>query len=179
MIRLLYGVLFITLIITNACDKEEIPSCPNCAFDCLSGQESEILGNNCRENWDCAFGMHTQSMVDTNRESGFRPGANTVFRMVSSTEGDPGIADDELTQVLVFELDDSLTSVSVEGVELKQLNMYYRALCYCVDTDYKEIRNGCLQGEKQADGSWYFQGHLIAEYSFGEEELKFEARFGL
>jgi len=58
--------------------------------------------------------------------------------MNNSTEGVMEIADDEYTNILVFELDASRTSFSAEDEQLKDLNMHYREICFCLDTEFKK-----------------------------------------
>lgn len=104
-------------------------------------------------------------------------GDKTVFQMINSTEGNLDIADDEYTNILVFELDESLSSFSVENDELETMNVHYRTICFCDEVDFKSITLGCMQGEKQTDGTWFVQGKLEVQYSNGNDEVNFDSQF--
>lgn len=174
---ILLALFVLTLV--QSCKKDEFPiaTCENCNFTCLDANESDVISNQCIDNWECAFKVTPQSSVDTTTSDGLASGNNLVFQMINSTEGSPNIADDEFTDILVFELNASQQSFSVEGEDLRAMNVYFKRVCFCVEVVFKEVTSGCMQGEKQADGSWYIQGNLRVSYSFGEEDVKFEAQF--
>jgi len=168
----------LVLFIFQSCDKEvHIPSCENCSFTCLEMDESNVIGNECIENWDCNFTVSPQSKIDLYESEGKVDGKKNVFQMINSTEGSLSIADDEFTNILVFELDESQMSFSVEDSELKDLKVHFRRICHCYEVDFKAIKSGCMQGEIQTDGSWFVQGNLVVSYSYGDFEIKFEAQF--
>lgn len=170
---------FLALILIQACNKddEQIPTCENCSFTCLDTNETDVISNDCINNWECTFKVTPQSKVDLGEYEGLASGDKNVFQMINSTQGDLGIADDEYTNILVFELDESQNSFSVEGNELKEMQVHFRRICFCSEVEFKEISSGCLQGEKQADGSWFVQGKINVSYSFGNNEVKFDAQF--
>lgn len=170
---LLAGILF------TSCkkDKVDIPICENCNFTCVDTSDPDVTTNDCLENWTCNFNLRSQSKVDVGEYEGLADGGKNGFQMVLSTEGSLEIADDEFTNILVFELDEFQTSFSVEDSELEAMNVYYRRICFCTETDFIAVNAGCLQAEKQSDGSWFVQGNLTVPYSYGGEEVSFDARF--
>jgi hypothetical protein len=175
---LLLSALFVLLLFcTCKQDEVNIPLCENCAFSCLEDNATEVVTNDCRDNWDCTFRLAPQSRVATGEFEGLASGEKLAFQLLNSTQGDERIADDEFTYILVFELEDSLTSFSAEGEELSLLQVHFRRICFCPETDFRAITAGCLQGEKQSDGSWFVQGNLNVPYTGGDFPFKLEAQF--
>lgn len=158
-----------------ACSKKEVPSCESCNFTCLGPIESDVITNNCKDNWSCEFVVIPKAQVDL--ISGVSDGSKIVFRMINETEGDSGIADDEFTNTLVFELDEFQNSFSVADEELALMRMYYRVVCFCSETDFMPVTSGCLQGEKGIDGLWNVQGNIIVSYEYGDVNVKVDAVF--
>lgn len=165
----------------QACEltQVQVPTCENCNFTCLDSNKTDAFTNNCLDNWECSFKVTSQSEVDTDEYEGRGDGNKNVFQVITSTIGDTLIADDEFTNILVFELEDAQTSFSVEGNELEDLNAHFRRLCFCTDVDFKEVSLGCIQGEKQSDGTWLVQGNITIPYSWGDIEMKFDAQFAM
>ncbi len=162
-----------------SCDDEavEIPTCDDCNFTCLDANEADVITNACLDNYQCTFSITPQSKVDTDEQEGRSDGDQNVFQMINDTEGSAAIADDEFTNILVFELDESQNSFSAEDNELTGMKTHYRRICHCGETEFKAINSGCLQGEKQPDGSWFVQGNLNVAYGFGIIEVKLDAQF--
>ncbi len=169
----------LVLMTIQSCNKDEMqtPTCENCAFTCLDANEPDVISNGCLDNWDCQFKFTPQSSVDITKNEGLASGDKTVFQMINSTEGAVEIADDEFTNILVFELDESQSSFSVEGDELSTMNVHFRRVCFCVDRGFQAVTVGCMQGEKQPDGTWFVQGNLTVPFSFGDVAIKFDAQF--
>ena len=96
----------LTSLLFQACSKseEQIDTCENCSFTCLDINETDVISNDCIDNWDCNFMVTPQSKVDLDEYEGLTNGANNVFQMINSTLGELHIADDEFTNILVFEL---------------------------------------------------------------------------
>ena len=167
------------LFLIHACNKDEvqIPSCPDCPFSCLDPGDPDVITNNCMDNWDCSFTIIPRSKVDINEHNGYSGGNKRVFQMMNSTEGDLNIADDEITRILVFELSETQTSFSVDDDNLKDMGVFFITQCYCTEVEFKAVDSGCLQGEKQTDGSWFVQANLNVPYSFGDVVVKLDAQF--
>ena len=55
--------------------------------------------------YECKFKVHSDSKVDIEEYSGVASGSKNVFQVETSTQGSPQIADDEFTEIFVFELD--------------------------------------------------------------------------
>lgn len=172
-------VLFITLVLIQACNKEDerIPACENCNFTCLDMNETDVITNDCMNDWECVFKVIPQSKVDISENQGQINGDKIVFQMINDTQGDSGIADDEITDIVVFELDESQNSFSVQDSELEAMNVHFRRVCYCNETEFKAVTSGCIQGEKQLDGTWFVQSKLNVPFSGRIIEVKFDAQF--
>lgn len=169
--------LLLLLILMQSCKKDEIPTCENCNFTCIDANESNVLTNNCIENWECNFKVNSQSTIDIEAFNGKTDGNKNVFQIINSTEGSPDIADDEFTNILIFELEESQNSFSVQGSELENMQVHYKRVCFCPNVSFEPISSGCLQGEKQPDGTWFVQGKLVAPASVGGMEIKFDSQF--
>ncbi|MEZ4911093.1 MAG: hypothetical protein R2774_09540 [Saprospiraceae bacterium] len=173
------SVYLISAILFVACNKNEtqIPTCENCNFTCLEINEPGILTNNCINNWECNFKVVPKSKVDLSKHDGLALGDKIVFQMIKSTQGIKEVADDEISEILVFEIDENQNSFSVSDEELENMAVSFRRICYCPEVEFKRIISGCMQGEKQSDGTWFIQGNLNLHYSSGPKEIKFDAKF--
>ncbi len=178
--KLIFKIILLTLL-SQSCSKSgtEIRSCEHCNFTCIDMNETDIITNDCIDNWECNFKIIPESKVNINETQGASEGDGIVFQMVNRTEGDLAIADDEFTNILVFELNNSMNSFSAEDGELEIMNMHYRTICYCDQqhTAFKIITSGCIQGEKQSDGTWFVQGKLDIDSPNGISLVKFESQF--
>jgi len=172
-------VFILALILLQACHQDviQIPTCENCGFNCLGMNEPGVITNNCINNWECDFKVVPQSKVHLGKHQGLARGNKNVFQMINSTEGDARVVDDEITNILVFELNESQNSFSVEDGELRMMQVHFMRSCNCADVDFKSVSSGCIQGERQANGTWLIQGNLIVPYSFRSFEVKFDAQF--
>ncbi|WOK04812.1 hypothetical protein [Imperialibacter roseus] len=171
---------FLTLVFIQACEKDDvqIPTCKDCSFTCLEAGEADVITNDCIDDWNCAFTVNSDSKVAIDEWEGLANGSKNVFRMLNRNPGS-ALIDDELTDVLVFELDEFQTSFSVEGREMKGMNVHFRRLSQsCCDASaFKAVISGCMQGEKQSDGTWLVQGNLTIPYSTEDRNVKFHAQF--
>ena len=165
------------LIIFQSCNKEDqISTCENCNFTCLEMNELNVVTNNCIDNWECEFKVTTKSRVDLDESEGKGNGDKNLFQVINHTDGDLSVIDDELTNILVFELDESQNSFSVEDDELEYINTHFKQVCYC-PVSFKLAKSGCIQGEKQADGTWLIQGNLNLPSVADDYEFRFDAIF--
>jgi len=139
--------------------------------------ENDVITNNCFDNWECSFNIFSQSKVDIDEVEGHTAGDKNIFQLTYSTQGDDGIADDEVYYTLVMELDALQNSFSAEGEELEDMNTHFRKACFCADVRYKTVTSGCIQGEKQSDGTWFIQGNLEMLESSEPIDVKFDAQF--
>ena len=146
-------------------------------FTCLDVNEDDVFTINCLDNWECEFKVLPESKVDIDEYYGLTNGTKNAFQMINSTQGDLAIADDEFTNILVFELEESQNSFSVMDSELEDMQVHFQRICFCAEVDFIPITSGCMEGEKQSDGPWFIQGSLNVSYSFGDFDIKFDAQF--
>ncbi|MFK7807751.1 MAG: hypothetical protein AB8F74_08145 [Saprospiraceae bacterium] len=168
--------VFVLMFINSACTQLEVAVCEDCQFSCNNENETDVITNSCKENYDCTFKIYPNSKVVIDEEEGFQSGNKTVFQLITSTEGSPLIADDEFVNILVMELDSDQTSFSVSDEELSNMNVHFKTVCFCADVKFNAPDKGCIQGLKQADGSWLIQGNLLFSNS-SLTPFKFNARF--
>lgn len=166
-------LLLLVCSVIFSCTSEE----PKTNFTCLQETEEEVINNSCIDNWECNFTISLDSKVDIDEHFGKSTGNKMVFQMINETEGDLTIADDEYTIILVFEIDDTQANFSAQDAELEDMNVYYRRVCYCVETDFFPVTLGCLQGTEQPDDSWHVQGNLNSPLSHGTTRIRFDANF--
>ena len=178
----IFLICVLPLLLLQSCSKDEetvIPRCDDCEFTCLAEGETEnVITNVCKDNWQCTYTILADSKVDIGYGQGVSEGDQMVFQLINSTQGAPEIADDEVSIFLVFELDSTLESFSVDDDMLNALNVQYIAYCFCPDVEFTRPSSGCLQGEKQEDETWFVQGNLLFDdFNNGDYDLKVEAQF--
>lgn len=171
------NAIFILSIFFCSCTKSDVPQCENCEFDCLVEGEEDVITNTCLPNYNCSFKLLPNSEFDKDEFGGFANGSKTVFQMITETEGDEKIADDEFTNILIFEIDEKQESFQVSEEELKNVNVHFKKVCFCSEVRFIAASSGCLKGQRQSDGSWYIQGKLTIPYSYGDQVVKVDARF--
>lgn len=172
-----YIVFTILSIISLQSCSDEVAMCPNCAFDCLKTNDTNINTNDCFDNWTCNYTIRNEAKIETKNKATIVDGKKTVFEMINRTEGDLTIADDEYTKVLILEIDSELNSFSATDDELENLKLQYSIGCYCSETEFKKVITGCIQGELQESGEWRIQSKLLVDYSYGIEEVNLDALF--
>ena len=140
-------LLAIFLTILQACNEDmeqgndkEVPTCEQCDFNCLDSNDTDIITNNCLDNWTCSFQISPQSKVDIEEYEGKTIGNKNVFQMINSTEGSPMIADDELTNILVLELEESQNSFTVEGAEMENMDVHLEEFVTVLIVNLKRLQ---------------------------------------
>ncbi len=173
----LIPLLAIALLLSCNNDDLQIPICEDCNFTCLDTNATEVFTNSCQDNWECNYKTKSRSKVDLIEFEGISDGENVSFQFIFSTDGDPVIADDEYTGILVFETSTNEESFLAEDAQLKEMNAAFRRICFCDQKEFIEIEFGCLQGKKVEDNSWFVQGELTVLFSDTSFILKFDAYF--
>lgn len=168
------------LIFSLQCRKNDdlLPECPNCNFTCIAEGEPDVFSNACRDNFTCEFKWQGNAQLDysDNTAAQINPGNKLVFTAQIETEGHEGIADDEFTDLLYFEIAPSMNSFSAEGEELSLLNVRYRRACYCLNRELI-IPEGCMQGQRIDADHWQIQANLTIDYGTWTKALKIDAVF--
>jgi hypothetical protein len=173
---LLTGIILLSL----QCRKNDglLPECQDCNLTCIAEGDQDVFSNTCRNNYTCTFKWQENAQLDysANTAAQINPGDKLVFSVRIETDGHEGIADDEFTDLVYFEIDPSMDSFSVESGELNLINARYRQACYCGDTGFK-IPEGCIQGQRIDADHWQIQANLTIEYASWTKALKIDAVF--
>ncbi|QED36422.1 hypothetical protein FK178_01215 [Antarcticibacterium arcticum] len=85
------------------------------------------------------------------------PGNKTVFRYQYIEIGEERWADDEVEEIILFEVEAGQEEFFLSGEEdLLKANAYYELYCYCPFTTMgtNAMNNACLKGKKTADDTW-------------------------
>ena len=177
MVKFAASVSFIILFFFSCNNFSLPPQCEDCGFICLQEGELNVFTNICPLGFTCEYNVYTNAKVDISEPSGIGKGRNTVFEMITYTEGVINIADDEVRRTMVFEIPADQRTFYVSPGDLSKTNAFLKSECFCLNTDFVPAGIGCLAGEKQANGIWFLYGKIAFPYSYGNEEVKFEARF--
>jgi len=102
-------------------------------------------------------------------------GDRQVFRRTFEYNENPAVMDDELREILLFEIDGEATSFTYSGTSLNEANVYYLRSCAFCLPGYHKITSGTLSGMKRNDGSWRIQADL--EHQDAVAPLTFDAIF--
>ena len=85
------------------------------------------------------------------------PGNKTVFRYQYIEIGEERYADDEVEEIILFEVEAGQEEFFLSGEEeLLKANAYYELYCYCPFTTMgtNAMNNACLKGKKTPDDTW-------------------------
>ncbi|MEJ2004041.1 MAG: hypothetical protein P8X57_03535 [Cyclobacteriaceae bacterium] len=154
------GALFILLVLCISCKEEvEEPFCTNgsCAYEFLNNSQIEI-------SWISQHGYFVE-IVDGDKQ---------VFKRTYNYQDSPNIVDDELTEILLFELERDVSSFKFTDEELTQANVLFARFCECFP-GYRNVNSGTLEGTKTVNGTWRIKADLQVSSAVGP--LKFEASF--
>lgn len=102
-------------------------------------------------------------------------GDKIVFRRTYNSRDDKNIADDELTEILLFQVDEDIDSFYWKDEELEDAGVLFGRLCYCYPHGYAPVNSGTLKGTRISPGVWKITADLTVTNAVST--LKFEARF--
>lgn len=168
----------IILLFLASCNNFSFPpQCDDCGFQCLQEGELNVFTNICPLGFTCEYNVYQNAKVDISKPSGIGKGRNTVFEMITFTEAVINIADDDVRRTMVFEIPAGQRTFYVSPGDLAKTNAFLKSECFCLNTDFVPAGVGCVAGEEQANGVWFLYGKISFPYSYGNEEVKFQARF--
>ncbi|HSJ12417.1 MAG TPA: hypothetical protein VK916_07010 [Gillisia sp.] len=84
-------------------------------------------------------------------------GNKTVFRYQYIEIGEERYADDEVVEIILFEVEPGLEEFFLSGEEeLLKANAHYELYCYCPFTimGTNAMNNACIKGKKTSDDTW-------------------------
>ncbi len=170
------------LLLMLACEKEETgPVNEEFKFTCLVDIDTSlhVQTNFCAENYWCTYTVFPKKTIDTSLYRGYATTADESKNSFVLDNGysDPRVQDVTWNTSLIFELDANETQFSAEDDQLHSLKVMLvsgpRSL------DYVRPESGCLQGEKQADGSWLLEGELTfgpSRHSEQSRTMRYQVR---
>lgn len=91
---------------------------------------------------------------ENNLDATIIEGEKLVFQYYFSTEGEPEIADDELEEFVLFEIDPASTDFELNSDSFSSHHAVIGQFCFCGKTGYFEISSGTIKGEKISDDTW-------------------------
>lgn len=82
------------------------------------------------------------------------PGARQVVFYSHSIDPRREVADDESTNILLFEFDQDQPSFTLQDSALWHANCLYNQICFCGTRGYYRISKGMISGQKLSDNTW-------------------------
>ncbi|NAS31943.1 hypothetical protein GTQ40_13230 [Flavobacteriaceae bacterium R38] len=77
-----------------------------------------------------------------------------VFNYSRSDGFDNSIADDEIDELIVFEVDPNSNSFSYSGQDFIDNNAYYSRSCFCLPVGAVQIQTGTISGTRISNQEW-------------------------
>jgi len=84
-------------------------------------------------------------------------GDKLVFEYNFDSPSDPQIADSGFSETIIFEIQSDMEEFSLSNENLKNINAFYRAICFCPNTESVRITEGTISGQKLSSTSWRIQ----------------------
>ncbi|MFY0598159.1 MAG: hypothetical protein JXR03_00715 [Cyclobacteriaceae bacterium] len=102
-------------------------------------------------------------------------GDRTVFNRHFVGDDNEQIADDEFSENFYFEVDPDLNEFSFKDEELKNINLRYQHLCFCVPIDSIIIVGGSISGNKVGE-KWKISADVDLKlgYDYGSDSIIFD-----
>lgn len=164
--RLFPFLLFSFLpILFLQCDKIPIDFEGENCIDGMPDFQPETTNN---QEYDFRFFKNASLKIDEDdRINGVDivPGDQLVFQYEYVKNDSPFIADDEYTERILFEIPADLDSFIISGEDLKKSNAVFGAFCFCANTGYFWIDNGCIKGERVNGSTWNIAVNISAQAS--------------
>ncbi|MBK7232727.1 MAG: hypothetical protein IPH93_10805 [Saprospiraceae bacterium] len=73
--------ILLAFILLQGCNQDvfQIPTCENCNYSCLEKNATDVITNNCINNWECDFEVVPYSNVHVGNRQGLARGNKNVF----------------------------------------------------------------------------------------------------
>ncbi len=84
-------------------------------------------------------------------------GNKQVFEYNFDSPSDPQIADSGFSEIIIFEIQSDIEEFNLKNEELNNINAFYRAICFCPNTESVRISEGTISGKKINSTSWTIQ----------------------
>lgn len=139
-----YKILFIGLclvLFANSCSKKE--------------EEKNLNQGN------KTFTYYNNSKIDTTAGNTINTGNFTVFEYNYVHPDDPGIADDEVSDKIIFQIPAAQTSFSIADDQIKSATFKRWRYCFCFFIGPYPNIGGSISGVKR-NNSWIITGNIKA-----------------
>ncbi|MCA6075303.1 hypothetical protein [Fulvivirga sedimenti] len=153
-------ILFSLILLFFGCNEEENdPFCPNgkCSMEVLPNSSIKIT----------AITFHGL-FID------IIEGEKLVFKRTYTYDDSREIIDDELTEILVFEVPEEAESFKFTDQELSDATVLFGRFCYCADPGYYPVLAGTLSGVMNSQGIWKITANLRVSTNAVEYDIIFE-----
>jgi hypothetical protein len=107
-------------------------------------------------------------------------GDKLVFEYIYVKEDNPAIADDEFTEILLFEIPENTANMTFKNNEILKQNAFYRYYCYCIPPGEIKENHGTLKVNRLTENTY----QVIADVEFVfspsegfENEIKSKVNF--
>ena len=127
-----------------------------CLFLCFSSCNKKKA--DCGTN-EYSYTFLPSSSVDTVRIDGtlypiVNSGAKDVFKYQLDHPGCPDIADDEVVQILLFEVDPTVASFNYNAADFATNSCFFRKICFCFGETALQPVSGTISGTKTSSNTW-------------------------
>jgi hypothetical protein len=130
------GLLLLTLL-TASCNKNSVSDCTpeKFSYDLLPDKKITI-----------SSGQQPRISIES--------GDKLVFNYTRTGRDCKNIADDEVSEILVFEIPKTDNSFEVSGAALGTINCHSQVSCFCANVNAVAINTGKIKGTKTAANKW-------------------------
>ncbi len=147
--RLLLALLFLASI--TSCSDDDNLNPGRESFNLWVDSDIEFISNEFGTNYSIETGTHI------------------VFQYVNVRPEDPDISDDEISDVVFFQIDSSLEEFTYTDQELEPILTHYFQGCFC-QLEVTPIVTGTVSGEKVNDSLW--NASIDVEFVRGERTVQ-------
>lgn len=176
--------LVIVFIVLLSCEKNNNTAIDYSGNNCIDNNPDfvpeEIQDS---ENYKLVFYTNSSINVFENEaeinNAVIEPGKFIVFQYRFNNNDDPLIADDEYTEILQFEIDPELERFTISGNSLKQSRAVYGEFCFCLDSGFLWITDGCIKGKKINSTRWQIEINISAKTKTGKLTKMLSGTFDL
>jgi hypothetical protein len=179
---IIYLMLF-TLIISCEKNSKEIKSCEilnNCIDNDTSFHPIKIQNYN-----EYKFTFQKNSQIHIYSDGGkinnaaIEDGNSLVFEYSYIYNDKPGIADDEYSENIKFEVEPDSSCFLISDDILNSSTAVFGKSCFCADYGYHWITGGCIKGSKISENEWQIDMNITAEEQYGSYSRMLSEKFTL
>jgi hypothetical protein len=140
----------------------------------ISCNEPDIAG--CREGNCSTTYLEKSVLVEIQNQDWLQlevaDGDHVVFMYEYNYEDEEFIADDELTELLYFQIPSNQDEFTIEASSFETQKVYFNRICFCVKTGFEHPTSGTISGKKLAANQWEVSADLTINYYGPEEPIR-------